>query len=109
MCEQIKTINTQHLCSGSARPGRARSNDLAERLPPWLSFFLSKEINVYRKEHIRNDTVSINLPTAKICNQSQVSIHLIFIIVSVTKIIIRLCTDVISMIAFKFSASVTFY
>ena len=22
--------------SGGARPGRARSNDLAERLPPWL-------------------------------------------------------------------------
>jgi len=58
--------------SGGARPGRARSNYLAERLPPWLPtwlppwlFFLSKEINVYRREHIRNDTVSINLPTAK--------------------------------------------
>ena len=60
------------------RDARARqSNDLAERLPPWLSFFLSKEINVYRREHTRNDTVSVNLPTAKICNQSQVSIHVI--------------------------------
>ena len=72
--------------SGGARPGRARSNDLAERLspclptwlPPWLSFFLSKEINVRRGEHIRNDAVSVKLPTAKICNQSQVSINVIF-------------------------------
>jgi len=32
-----------------------------------------------------------------------------FIIVSVTKTVIRLCTDVICMFAFKFSASVTFY
>jgi len=32
--------------SGGARPGRARSNDLAERLPPWLSFFLLKNICV---------------------------------------------------------------
>jgi len=27
--------------SGGARPGRARSNDLAERLPPWLPPWLS--------------------------------------------------------------------
>ena len=31
------------LSSGGARPGRARSNDLAERLPPWLSFFCYKK------------------------------------------------------------------
>ena len=42
---------------------------------PGCLFFLSNEINVYRREHIRNDTVSVNLPTAKICNQSQVSIN----------------------------------
>jgi len=74
---------------------------------PGYNFF-SKEINVCRKEHIRNDTVSVNLPTAKICNQSQDLIHVIFIIVSVTKIVIRPRTDVICMFAFNFSSSVTF-
>ena len=44
--------------NGGARPGRARSNDLA-------AIFLSKEINVYRREHKRNDAVSVNLPPAK--------------------------------------------
>jgi len=53
----------------------ALAADLASAL---AVFFLSKEIDVYRREHIRNDTVSVNLPTAKICDQSQVSINVIF-------------------------------
>jgi len=31
------------------RPGLARSNDVAKRLPPWRSFFVFKEIYVYRR------------------------------------------------------------
>ena len=37
-------ILSLYVISGGARPGRARSNDLAERHPPWLSFFF------YQKE-----------------------------------------------------------
>jgi len=34
----VSTCRFAQLCtSGGARPGRARSNDLAERLPPWVS------------------------------------------------------------------------
>ena len=37
---------------------------------PGCHFFLLKEIYVYRKEHIKNDAVSVNLPITKMWNQS---------------------------------------
>ena len=54
-------------------------------------------------EHMRNDAVSANLPTAKVWNQLQVSIHSFFT-VSVTKIIIRLLIDVIWHCMFAFTS-----
>jgi len=36
---QINVLNIYDI-SGGARPGRARSNDLAVKLPPWLPTWL---------------------------------------------------------------------
>jgi len=51
--------------SGGARPGRVGSNDLAKRLPTWLSFFFLKKLMCIDGVHIRNDAVSVNFQTAK--------------------------------------------
>ena len=54
----------------------ALAADLASALA--VIFFLLKEIYVHRMRTHKNDAVSVNLPTAKMWNKSQVSINVIF-------------------------------
>ena len=94
--------------SGGARPGHARSNDLAERIPPWLPTWLPPGCHFFKEGvQTRHDAVCVNLPTAKMWNKSQVSINVIFFHHCLgKKIVIRLLTDVIwhCMFAFAFKS-----
>jgi len=80
----VQTSYTFQQCQHPEK--RLRFHKVTESLKVGIFFRDSVE-----GKHIRNDAVFANLPTAKIWNQSQVSIHT-FITVSVTKIVIRLYT-----------------
>ena len=87
------------MSSGGARPGRARSNDLSERLP----FFLLKEIYVYISGTHKERRSFCRFVDQRKCeiNHKSRSLSYSFITVSVIKIVIRLLTDVICVFVFE--------
>ena len=97
--------------SGGTRPGRARSNDLAERLPPWLSFFsFKRNICVYRRgKHINERRSFCQFADSEnVKSITSLDPCHTFITVSVTKIVIKLLTDVICMFAFNVQPALHF-
>jgi len=66
---RLSTVGQLASDGSEARARRVKWPDW--RLPPWLSFFSFKRNLMYiEREHIRNNAVSVNLPTAKMWNQS---------------------------------------